>query len=338
MTKTKNFWAIRQVVVFVLLAFGLVVADPVIAQTETTDDQSRVAQTQEQLTDLVLKSANAIDSFFGNERGVWQQNKTRVTLRGNADWVDDAGWDPSAEVKLYLALPGLNDRLRLVLNDDDDDDTAGSSSDEDESNLALRFVGSLTDRFGIAFDLGVSTRGDPTIQGFARANLFRSWNLFNTQWDARLANRLYWYTDSHWRNDFRWYFERRISDKFFFRSRTRFDYQEDKDSEVYPEQRFTLFQQINDRTALAYEALAREVFTEDSPFFPDDFLVPCQPKCTQYALRLRFRQNVKYPWLFYEIWPTAAWTEARDYEFTPAIRFRLEVVLGDPPKLTRLEE
>ena len=149
---------------------------------------------------------------------------------------------------------------------------------------------------------------------------------------------MYWYTDSHWRNDFRWYFERRFGSKFFFRSRTRFDYQEDKDSQTYPEQRFTLFQQINDRTALAYEAIAGQIFDEDSPFFPNDFLQPCSPKCNHIQLRLRWRQNVKFPWLFYEVWPIAGFTEERDYEFTPAIRLRLEVVLGDPPKTTRLEE
>jgi hypothetical protein len=55
-------------------------------------------------------------------------------------------------------------------------------------------------------------------------------------------------------------------------------------------------------------------------------------------LRLRFRRNIKkYPRFFYEIWPIAAWAEQRDYNFTPAIRLRLEVVLGDVPKGTRLQ-
>ena len=337
MINTK-FLMIRQILALASLSFCLFFAGPVFAQTESTNEQSKVEKSQEELTNLVLKSANAIDGFFGNERGVWQQNKTRVTLRGNVDWVDDAGWEFNPEAKIYLALPGLNNRLRLILNDDDDDDTAGASSDDDESNLALRFVGKLQDRYGLAFDLGVSTRGDPTLQGFGRLNLYRQWNLGNSGWEARLANRLYWYTDSHWRNDFRWYFERRISDRFFFRSRTRFDYQEDKASEVYPEQRFTLFQQINDRTALAYEAIGRQIFNEDSPFYPDDFLQPCSPKCNQFFVRLRWRQNVKFPWFFYEVWPGVGFAEARDYEATPFIRFRLEVVLGEPPKSTRLEE
>jgi hypothetical protein len=55
-------------------------------------------------------------------------------------------------------------------------------------------------------------------------------------------------------------------------------------------------------------------------------------------LRLRFqRQGKRFPRFFYEIWPIAAWAEQRDYDFTPAIRLRLEVVLGDTPKATTLD-
>lgn len=338
MRRIRNFVILPGISALAVFIFSAVLAVPTFAQTQTSNEESTAEKTQEKLSGTVLKTANAIDNFFSTDRHSWSDNKSRVKLRGNFDYVDKAGFDFSPEVKIYLALPGLNDRLRLVLNEDDDDVNSGGASDDDESNLALRFIGSVNDKYGITYDLGLSTRGDPTLQGFARANLFRNWQL-GRDWNTRLENRLYWYTKSKWRNDFRWYFEHRISDKFFFRSRTRFDYQEDKDSEWYPEQRFTLFQQINDRTALAYEAIAQKIFFEDSVFFPDDFLQPCGTKCTQYQLRLRFRQNVFYPWLFYEIWPIAGWSEARDYEFTPAIRFRLEVVLGDVPKgLTKLDE
>ena len=307
-----------------------------VAQSESATGEPTKAETaQEGLTHSVQRAANSIDNFFSSDRHVWGDNKTRVTLRGNFDYLDDHGWEFNPEVRLFLALPGLNDRLRLVVNDDDDDgDAGGGDADDKDSNLALRFIGTVTDKYGITFDLGLSTRGDPSLQGFARVNLFRHWKLGKT-WGARLENRVYWYTESEFRNDFRWYFEKPINDKFFFRSRTRLDWQQDKDSDWYPEQRFTLFQQINNRTALAYEVIANEIFFDDSPFDPSEILNP-QERYTHYQARLRFRRNFKYPWLFYEVWPIAAWTEERDYEFTPAIRLRIEVVLGDPPKSTKL--
>ncbi len=322
--------------------FSLIFTLPAFAQenagssdTTSAPEATKAEKAQQSLTNVVQRSANSIDNFFSTDRHMWGENKTRVTLRGNADYLDSHGWEFSPEIKFFLALPGLNDRLRVVANDDDDEGAAdGGAGDDTDSTLALRYVGKVTKKYGITIDLGVSTRGDPTAQGFVRANLFRNWKLGKT-WDGRLENRLYWYTDSQLRNDFRWYFEKRINDKFFFRSRTRLDYQQDKDSDVYPTQTFTLFQQINNRTALAYELIAQEKFFDDSPYDTSEILNPDE-RYTHYQARLRFRRNVGYPWLFYEIWPVAAWTEERDYEFTPAIRFRLEIVLGDPPKTTRL--
>ncbi len=298
-------------------------------------DEDRIDRTQERLSDMVQQTANVIDNFFSSERHSWQTNKSRVTVRGNLDWLDEHGWDLTPELRIYLALPGTNNRLRLVVNDDDDSEASDTAmADENESNVALRFVAKAAQEYGISFDLGVSSRGDPSLQGFVRANFFRDWHLSDT-WDGRLENRLYYYNDSGWRNDIRWYFDHLISDRFLFRSRSRLDYQEDKDREVYPQQTLTLFQQISNRTALAYEVVAEQIFADDSPFDADEILKP-DDRFTHFQARVRFRQNIGYPWLFYEVWPIARWTEERDYEFTAGVRFRLEVVLGDPPKTTRL--
>jgi len=319
-----------------LLFASLLLAPPAYAQ-ETGDaaEPAKAEKVQQRLTDLVRITANSVDNFFSTERHSWGENKTRVTLRANFDWVDKADWEFNPELRLNLALPGVDDRLRVVANEDDADGAAGGgASDDKESNLALRFVGKVSSKYGISFDLGASTRGEATLQGFTRANLFRNWKLTKT-WDGRAENRLYWYTDSGWRNDFRWFFEHRINEKFFFRSRTRFDYLEDRNSEWYPEQRFTLFHQLTNRTALAYELAYEEVAAEDSPWNEDEVQVVADRYAHYYA-RIRFRQNIGYPWLFYEVWPTAAWAEEQDYDFVPAIRFRLEMVLGDPPKTTKL--
>jgi hypothetical protein len=301
--------------------------------TNQDGEIDKLEATQQKLTNLVRSTAGGIDNFFSDERHSWQNNKTRITVRANADYVDDHGWEVRPEVRINLALPGMN--LRIVANDDEDDGAAdGGSSDEKESNLALRWVGKTTKKYGFTFDLGVSTRGDPSLQGFVRGNLYHNWKLSST-WDGRLENRLYYYTNSELRNDFRWYFEHRINDKFFFRSRTRLDYQQDKDKGVYPEQRFTLFHQISNRSALAYELIAEEIYFDDSPWDVDEIQEP-DGRYTQFQARLRFRQNIGYPWLFYEVWPIAAWAEEQDYKFTLAIRLRLEVVLGDPPSKTQL--
>lgn len=325
-----------QSLLFSLISLCLVFAGPASADDRGFVNEDTVKTTQEGLSRSVQKTAARIDNFFSNERYSWSSNKTRVTLRGNFDWIDNRGWEFNPELRLFLALPGLNDRFRIVANDDDDGGTTdGSPNDRDESDIALRFIGKQTQKGGYSYDFGLSTRDDQ-FQGFVRLNLFRHYSL-GSRWAGRSENRLYWYTSSGLRNDFRQYFERKLSDTWFFRARTRIQYEEDKDKGWYPEQKFTLFQRITDRSVLAYEAIARQYCGCDPIFDPEQQLIQSD-KYNQYQARLRFRQNAIYPWLFYEIWPIAAWTEERDYEFTPAIRFRLEIVLGTPPKKTVLEE
>ena len=46
--------------------------------------------------------------------------------------------------------------MRLVINDEDDDDaTDGAPGDEDESNIALRYLGNVTKKCGITYDVGL---------------------------------------------------------------------------------------------------------------------------------------------------------------------------------------
>jgi hypothetical protein len=305
---------------------------PVFAQAADESAQAERKPRQDAVSTTVQKAAAAFDSFFSTEEYDWRENKTRIRLRGNALWVDEHGTDFGAQLKLKLVLPGLSDRFQVIANDEGEDELGSGLDEPDDVDLALRFVPDALGKLRASFDVGLSTRGDPNLQGFGRVNLVRGFGLGDSRWLTYVQNRLYWYTDTGWRNDFRWYFERPISDNLLFRSRTRFDYQEDKDENWLPEQRFTLYQQINDRTALAYEALAQRIFFEDSVFDEDEFLDDCK-KCYQYQLRLRFRRNLKnYPRIFYELWPIAAWSEQRDYEFTPAALFRLEVIFGDLPR------
>lgn len=298
--------------------------------------QSAAQAPQDAVSETVLKTATAIDNFFSTEARDWHANETRLRLRTNLDWVGGHGTDFKPKLELHLALPALNDRLSLVVNEGDDDAFRGRAADEDESNLALRYIVEAADQWSLDFDLGVTTRGDPAVQGFGRANLARRFTLADGQWGAHAQNRLYRYTSSGWRNDFSWYFERVLSNRLFFRSRTRLDYQQDKNRNVLPEQRFTLYQQISRRTALAWEAIAREVFYEDTAFDDNEIKDDCE-SCKVFQLRLRLRRGIPgHPRFFYEIWPIASWPQQRDYAFTPALRLRFEVLLGDLPAVTKL--
>jgi len=47
-----------------------------------------------------------------------------------------------------------------------------------------------------------------------------------------------------------------------------------------------------------------------------------------HEFRIRWRQNIWRPWLFYEIWPSVAWPSVTQYRQANGILVRLEVVIG----------
>ncbi len=305
-----------------------------------SSDQSAVAvqvdSAQAGVSDFVLRTVNRIDRFFAEDQySVFEENRSRLRLRLNADLLEtqDAEFTPS--VQLHLVLPGLNNRLRVVANEDDEQRSRGEDPD-DESNLALRWVVRQSRRLGVSYDLGMRIRGDD-VAGFGRVNIGASYGLGET-WVGRSRNQLYWYTDTGFRNDFRQYFERQLSERFFFRSRTRLQYFEEEGRKFFPEQRFTVFQRLTPRQAVAYETLAEVIPASKTPFDDADIARP-DNEYTRLAFRLRWRANVWRPWLFVEAWPTLILPEERDYNTTWALRLRVEVNFGaTSPGDTQLEE
>jgi len=331
-TPRRNFQAVLFLLVSVMGA-GAVLFDGTTCGAAESDSSAKTGtaaqaeKVQGGLSSIVQKTANGIDGFFGSDRHTtWEQNRTSARLRFNFDFIEGQSVDLNAQVKLNLVLPALDNRLRIVLNPDDDDEAANRGGDSrDESELALRFMGRQFGNLEMNYDLGLRIK-DSDLALFLRWNTQLGHDL-GQSWHNRFTNQLYWYTDTHFRDDFRIYFERKVAKNFFFRSRTRIQYGQEYGAELFPEQRFTLFQTINPKHALAYEAVAG-VVPFDETFFKEDNIDVLDDKYTHYQLRLRYRTNMMFPWLFFELWPIVSWPEEHDYETTYAMRFRVELHFG----------
>jgi hypothetical protein len=311
---------------------------PVIAVgQDNTGDQAEeskgtIERTQEKLSNLVMRSADVLDRFFGDDRhSSFEENTTRLRLQFDVDYIEDHGWELTPKVRLHLVLPRTMNRLRLVANEEDDQDTDTDRSDVDhETDLALRWIGFSTDWFTSSFDVGMRYKDD-NLAGFLRLNLQSEYDL-GWSWGGRSTGRFYWYSDTGFRIDLRQYFERYITDQFFFRSRTRVQWWEEE-SGAYPQQRFTLFHRLNEKNVLAYEVQAKVIPASDSNFEIDEILQP-DDRYTGYWARIRYRTNVRWPWLYFELWPAATFPEELDYELTWSVRFRIEINLGHTPTVT----
>ena len=298
-------------------------------------EETRVDRLYERTTRLIQGTTGYFDNFFfADTTDTYTSNETKVRLRLNGDYIERHGWDFHPNVRLNLALPFLNDKMRLVMNEDSDDDQGSAAADSSEgSDLALRWVELDSDRLGLSFDIGIrlASTGYPEqeteLSVFGRINTSLRLQL-GEHWESRSNNRLYYYSNTGIRNDFREYLDREITENVMFRSRTRIQYFEENGYNPEWEQKFTLFQKLNDKSAIAYEALVRRTALEDSIFDPDEITIGLQESYYEGQVRIRYRRNIWRPWFYVEVWPVLSWPEERDYETTPGIRLRLEINFG----------
>jgi hypothetical protein len=254
----------------------------------------------------------------------WEENRSAITLRLDTDFLEDHGVDISPKIKLHLILPGLKN-FSLVANEDENDGGDSNPDGDDESSLALRWTGINTDRYGLSFDLGLRIR-DSVWEGFGRINAEVEYPL-GSKWLGRSTNRLYYYTDAGWRNDFRQYFDLKLREGILFRSRTRLQYFEEYEDRLYPEQKLTLYQRLSKKSVLAYELIGIVIPHDDSPF-DDDEILEIDEDYTRYLAQLRYRTNIWKPWLFIELWPGVGFPEERDYDTTFFARVRVDITFG----------
>ncbi|MFC1664490.1 hypothetical protein ACFL17_02535 [Pseudomonadota bacterium] len=282
---------------------------------------------------FVTGGAERIDGFFADsESATFHQNNSYVRIRADTDYIQDHGGDFGLGLKLSLKLPGLGDRVRLVMNDDDDDSDTATPDSENQSTLGLRFLGKQTNKLGLSIDLGLRIK-DSDLSLYTQLNAGVKYPL-GKKWSGRTTNRLYYYTDTGFRDDFRQYFDRSFGSRqqFLLRSRTRIQYFEENVANPSWEQKFSLFHQLSSKHALAYELSAQNIQGDDSPYEADEILIPPQDEYNRIIFKIRYRRNIWRPWLFMELWPVVAWPEERDYETQFGARFRLEVYFGSIKK------
>lgn len=283
---------------------------------------------RDSVDNFVQGTVRRIDSFFvDSEHATFSDKKTRIRLRLNTDYLQKHGWEFSPKLKLNLVLPGLSERLRLVINDDQGIDVDQASPKLDDNNdIALRWVGGQREDRGWSFDLGLRIKSG-ALDPFARLNAGIDYPL-GGRWLGQTTNRLFYYSKTGWRDDVRQYFDRAINDDLLLRSRTRLQYFEENISNPFFEQKFSLFHSLSDTRKLAYEVLYRSVSQEDSPFDPGEIIGREQKRYQHFAMQIRFRQQVWRPWFYVEVWPVVGWPEERDYDTILGARLRVEINLG----------
>ena len=304
--------------------------------------QDSTEQNQESNSDLdefhdrwskhVLDAANRLDSFFGNQRVEEDAQQTRI--RVNLDYEAIEGEDDSfgGGISAKIRLPRLDERVSLVLSGRDSEDGFDDADDDEndaDRSLAIRIDAKSTLLKNVSFDFGIR-RPEDDYELFVRGRHRFSKPLGT--WVTRLDNKLYYHNDFGFEYDGKLDFDLGLPPLSLFRARSRVRWWE-ADSKCNggfcPEQHFFLYQRMKSpRHALAYEFST--FFQTDPDDGSDDYV-------DKSRLRLRYRHNTKYDWLFVELRPTLTFDRENDYNGNWSFLVRLEGIFGYQPKYETLD-
>ena len=273
-------------------------------------------------------SAAGLDGFFGNARFDDEYEATHGSLAVGARWDERDHWDPSLRFRLHVQLPQLSERFNAFIGRVDPDEYVTELRD-DFDTLPRQFAQEGDDAvlFGLGYrkpsrigghfdvDIGSKLRWplEPYLKGSYRLGVpFGDRNLL------RLDETIFWREDEGFGATTRFDLERLLAEDYLVRLTGSGTFTE-KTEGVRWSSRLTLYQNLGDGRALAYEAgisgeTDREVAVVD------------------YGLRVIYRRRIHLEWLFLELrssitWPRETLVERREPNWGAGIA--LEMLFGE---------
>ncbi len=288
------------------------------------EEPGLVDVTHERVSRAVLASARWIDSFFGDERAVREETETRFRL-GVSNFSEEGDLlRTDLRTSLRLDLPLVGERLRLfVSGDEDEDERVLFSPDgrarepifqtrERSAAVGIRYFFLSTLRQNVSLSTGLRFRGGtPVLLVEPR---YRH-TLPLDSWDMRFTQRFRGYSDG--RSEIRTSldFERPLYERFFFRKTVEGAWFDDEEGYFYG-LHAVLYQPLSLTQILQYGV------TNGFATRPNHVL-------EESRLFVSYRQRVWRDWLFFEISPQLAFPRERNYDASPGLLLRLDMIFGD---------
>ena len=285
-----------------------------------TYEKSWYDETQVYVNTAFCEPALWFDNFFGSDR-VFNEGAAGTYIRWRNDFTYDEEeyFDFKTNLSFSIELPGLENRLRLTFESDEDEALRDVSPGQEQTTNTLGLQLDVKTNERSKFNVSISL--SPRIRfryrytyPVADSITLRLTQEVQREKDVNSARTLF-------------DFEKLFQNQLFFRASS-----EGKLSEEFEGvdwlQAFVLYQRINKKTSLSYEASA-------------DGITEPMTLATNYRLGVRFRKNFHRKWLFYEIAPEVTWPVTLDedrLEITENRRskwlifFRFEVHFGNASK------
>jgi len=297
-------------------------ADPCDRGLDTYDYKtSWYDGTQAYVNSQFCEPALWFDNFFASER-VLREGVAGTYIRWRNEFIydEEEAFKFNSDLSFSVELPGMQDRLRLTFDSDEDEtlrDVTPGGNQAQASSLGLQLDVAKNTRS--KFNISVSFSPRVRLRYRYTYPVLQTVTLRLTQ-EVQREKAI---NSSRTLIDF----EKLFENQFLFRASTEGKLSEEYDG-VRWLQAFILFQRVNKKASLSYEASVNGI---------------TQPTALalSYRLGVRFRKNFHRKWLFYEIAPEMTWPVTLDAQTQQIAKgrrskwlifFRLEVHFGNAYK------
>lgn len=272
-------------------------------------------------SDRVRRLGAWVDRFFADEEYEAEINESwmRVRLDGFAE--EHAGLDVGARIRLYLKLPGLNERMRIeILSDAEDRAIEGSAGDDvgpppadvvdDKITAALSYFFSNKERRSVSARIGLKFDGitpDPFVGARYRERV-----PLGQDTNFRFVERVRFYTLNGLESRTSLQLAHSLGEDRLFRASLDGTWLQEED--FFYSLDFSLSRPLSEKSAIQYE-LSNGFMTGPH-------------RLNKVTLRLRYRRQIWREWLTVEVAPQIAVPRERDYQPVLGIFLRLEATFG----------
>jgi hypothetical protein len=276
-----------------------------------------------ELSRELLSTAVWLDSYFGDERYVVEQNKSYVRFRYEIFQEERANTSFRPAVDLRFVLPQLEQKAHITFSAEPnvtpaDTGTPVIASTERiattaERNLttALQYFFKSTPAESFIIRTGVQfSQGTIVLFTAPRYRLL----IPLPPWDLRFTEEATYRTDTGWQSETIVDLERKLPRDFFFRTSLDALWLAGSKGYFYALS-FSLREVFNATNALDYEWVNSY---QTHPVY----------ELTEVAFRIRYRHSFWREWLFYEVAPQIRFPRTGNFDLIPGILFRIETYFG----------
>ncbi|SCY13259.1 hypothetical protein SAMN05661077_1300 [Thiohalorhabdus denitrificans] len=261
-----------------------------------------------------------VDAFFANERVFEEATDSYLQMEGSAVWSKRGGTRFGGDIKARAELPRL-ERKWALLFESDGETTSGEDRDgvqrrpkevveQNDYFLSVQRRLNGDSEWDIRPSAGVKVKYPP--DPFARLRVYRYFDM--GAWLGRASGDTSWFVSDGFGAGVQWDLDRALGRTMMFRATTSFGWQE-KNDYYKGQQKLTLFHDLSDHDAFAYEG--GMVFTDEESW-----------AATEYFVRADYRRELTRRWLYLDITPEVSFPRSRGFREERSLTVTLGVIFG----------